>query len=68
MFHLKCFTCLVCRKTLTTGEELYILDENKFICKEDYLARNNQGKRGPAGHNKRHIANRDHCPLYRAIG
>lgn len=38
VFHLKCFTCMVCRKQLSTGEELYVLDENKFICKEDYLA------------------------------
>ncbi|ESP01490.1 hypothetical protein LOTGIDRAFT_200317, partial [Lottia gigantea] len=32
-----CFACMVCRKQLSTGEELYILDENKFICKEDYI-------------------------------
>lgn len=38
VFHLKCFTCMMCRKELSTGEELYIMDENKFICKEDYLA------------------------------
>ncbi|XP_046351575.1 LIM/homeobox protein Lhx1-like isoform X1 [Haliotis rufescens] len=37
VFHLKCFTCMVCRKQLSTGEELYILDENKFICKDDYI-------------------------------
>jgi LIM homeobox protein 1 len=29
---------MVCRKQLSTGEELYVLDENKFICKEDYLS------------------------------
>ncbi|KAL3214013.1 hypothetical protein MRX96_035043 [Rhipicephalus microplus] len=39
VFHLKCFTCLVCRKQLSTGEELYVLDEHRFVCKEDYLAR-----------------------------
>ncbi|XP_074642678.1 LIM/homeobox protein Lhx5-like [Tubulanus polymorphus] len=38
VFHLKCFTCMVCRKQLSTGEELYVLDENKFICKDDYLS------------------------------
>ncbi|KAI8442248.1 hypothetical protein MSG28_005819, partial [Choristoneura fumiferana] len=38
VFHLNCFTCLVCRKQLSTGEELYVLDDNKFICKEDYLS------------------------------
>lgn len=40
VFHLNCFTCLVCRKQLSTGEELYVLDDNKFICKDDYLAGN----------------------------
>ncbi|XP_076053565.1 uncharacterized protein LOC143032584 [Oratosquilla oratoria] len=38
VFHLKCFTCCVCRKQLSTGEELYVLDENKFICKHDYMS------------------------------
>nr|QRF78292.1 Lhx1/5 [Terebratalia transversa] len=37
VFHLKCFTCLVCRKQLSTGEELFVFEENKFICKEDYI-------------------------------
>ena len=44
VFHLKCFTCMVCRKQLSTGEELYVLDENKFICKEDYLNSRYPGK------------------------
>ncbi|KAH7959029.1 hypothetical protein HPB49_007363 [Dermacentor silvarum] len=42
VFHLKCFTCLVCRKQLSTGEELYVLDEHRFVCKDDYLARHQQ--------------------------
>jgi len=37
VFHLNCFTCMMCNKQLSTGEELYIIDENKFVCKEDYL-------------------------------
>lgn len=48
VFHLNCFTCLVCRKQLSTGEELYVLDDNKFICKVDYLA----GKAPPIQHSK----------------
>ena len=35
---------MVCRKQLSTGEELYVLDENKFICKEDYLNSKYNGK------------------------
>ncbi|XP_028322825.1 LIM/homeobox protein Lhx1-like [Gouania willdenowi] len=42
VFHLSCFTCMMCNKQLSTGEELYILDEFKFVCKEDY--QNNNGK------------------------
>ncbi|XP_071849234.1 LIM/homeobox protein Lhx1-like [Apostichopus japonicus] len=39
VFHLNCFTCMVCRKQLSTGEELYIVDENQFICKDDYIGK-----------------------------
>ncbi|XP_058789626.1 LIM/homeobox protein Lhx5 isoform X2 [Phymastichus coffea] len=46
VFHLNCFTCLVCRKQMSTGEELYVLDDNTFVCKEDYLS----GKTLPIGH------------------
>ncbi|KAM6907895.1 LIM/homeobox protein Lhx1-like [Xenentodon cancila] len=42
VFHLNCFTCMMCNKQLSTGEELYILDEFKFVCKEDY--QNSNGK------------------------
>lgn len=28
---------MICRKQLSTGEELYIVGENKFLCKEDYI-------------------------------
>ncbi|CAD5120744.1 DgyrCDS9302 [Dimorphilus gyrociliatus] len=38
VYHLKCFTCMICRKQLATGEQLYVLEDNKFICKEDYLS------------------------------
>ncbi|XP_016396608.1 LIM/homeobox protein Lhx1-like [Sinocyclocheilus rhinocerous] len=43
VFHLNCFTCIMCNKQLSTGEELYILDEHKFVCKEDYT-NNSLGK------------------------
>ncbi|XP_033123538.1 LIM/homeobox protein Lhx1-like [Anneissia japonica] len=48
VFHLDCFTCMVCRKQLSTGEELYVLDENQFICKEDFL-------------NKSHVQKEEKC-------
>lgn len=32
-----CFTCHFCKKPAKTGEELYILDDSRFICKEDFV-------------------------------
>ena len=37
VYHLKCFVCITCQKQLSTGEELYILPDHKFLCKADYL-------------------------------
>lgn len=35
---------MMCNKQLSTGEELYIIDENKFVCKEDYLSNSSVAK------------------------
>ncbi|TRY59335.1 hypothetical protein DNTS_026116 [Danionella cerebrum] len=40
VFHVNCFTCIICNKQLSTGEELYIIDGSKFVCKQDYLNNN----------------------------
>jgi len=35
---------MICRKQLSTGEGLYVLEDNKFICKDDYISgKNGQG-------------------------
>ncbi|VDP37173.1 unnamed protein product [Soboliphyme baturini] len=36
IFHVDCFCCMVCQKRLDTGEELYVINGCKFICKGDY--------------------------------
>ena len=38
VFHVDCFCCTMCQKRLDTGEELYILNGNRFICKQDYMS------------------------------
>ncbi|KAJ8348669.1 hypothetical protein SKAU_G00272580 [Synaphobranchus kaupii] len=48
VFHLNCFTCMMCNKQLSTGEELYIIDENKFVCKEDYQSNSTGERRQPS--------------------
>lgn len=37
VFHINCFICCMCYKQITTGEQLYVVDENKFMCKQDYM-------------------------------
>ncbi|ELU00130.1 hypothetical protein CAPTEDRAFT_97456 [Capitella teleta] len=37
VYHLQCFTCLVCRRQLDTGEEYFVLDTTRFMCKKDYM-------------------------------
>jgi len=44
VYHLRCFTCALCRRQLSTGEELYLLDDARFLCKDDFL----RGKAAPA--------------------
>ena len=33
----------MCRKAISTGEQLYVVDENKFMCKQDYILNKPQG-------------------------
>ncbi len=35
VYHLKCFTCVVCDEELKKGDE-FVLKENQLYCKEDY--------------------------------
>ena len=44
VYHLRCFTCSLCNKQLSTGEVLYLQPgDDSLVCKEDYL-RTHQGK------------------------
>ena len=36
VFHVECFCCSMCLKEISTGDELYHVGGNKFVCKEDY--------------------------------
>jgi hypothetical protein len=43
VYHLRCFTCSLCSKQLSTGEVLYLQPgEEGFVCKDHYL---NKGKK-----------------------
>ena len=36
VYHLKCFMCQICHIELQTGDEFYLMEDKKFICKIDY--------------------------------
>ncbi|XP_053205947.1 LIM/homeobox protein Lhx5-like isoform X2 [Panonychus citri] len=37
VYHIPCFTCVDCHRELSTGDTLYILDDDRLLCKSDYL-------------------------------
>lgn len=37
VYHLHCFTCTTCKRQLDTGEEYFVLDSTRFMCKKDYM-------------------------------
>ena len=44
-YHLQCFACFICQRQLSTGDEFYLMDDRKLVCKADYEAAKARGKR-----------------------
>ncbi|KAL5237068.1 PREDICTED: LIM/homeobox protein Lhx3 isoform X1 [Diuraphis noxia] len=38
VYHLQCFACVMCGRTLNTGDEFYLMEDRKLVCKPDYEA------------------------------
>ncbi|KOB75745.1 Lim homeobox protein [Operophtera brumata] len=38
VYHLRCFACAACARTLNTGDEFYLMEDGKLVCKPDYEA------------------------------
>nr|XP_027199590.1 LIM/homeobox protein Lhx3-like isoform X2 [Dermatophagoides pteronyssinus] len=36
VYHLQCFNCILCKRALNTGDEFYLMEDNKLVCKSDY--------------------------------
>lgn len=36
VYHLECFACLMCSRQLNTGDEFYLMEDRKLVCKADY--------------------------------
>ncbi|XP_070531813.1 LIM/homeobox protein Lhx3-like isoform X1 [Ptychodera flava] len=44
VYHLQCFACVMCNRQLATGDEFYLMNDNKLVCKNDYEAAKARGK------------------------
>lgn len=43
VYHLACFSCILCKRQLNTGDEFYLMEDNKLVCKADYEAAKARG-------------------------
>lgn len=43
VYHLQCFACFICQRQLSTGDEFYLMDDKKLVCKSDFEAARARG-------------------------
>lgn len=36
VYHVDCFQCILCSRKLDTGDEFYLMEDKKLLCKSDY--------------------------------
>ena len=46
VYHLECFACIICNAQLNTGDEFYLMDDKKLVCKLDYETAKARGEPG----------------------
>ena len=51
IYHLQCFSCVLCHCQLKTGDEFYLISDQKLLCKLDYDTLKNKGK-SPFDHSR----------------
>ncbi|XP_068067180.1 LIM/homeobox protein Lhx3 isoform X1 [Anomalospiza imberbis] len=47
VYHLHCFACIVCKRQLATGDEFYLMEDSRLVCKADYETAKQRGTPGP---------------------
>uniref|UniRef100_A0A8C0VMZ3 LIM homeobox 4 n=1 Tax=Cyanistes caeruleus TaxID=156563 RepID=A0A8C0VMZ3_CYACU len=46
VYHLHCFACIICSRQLATGDEFYLMEDGRLVCKEDYETAKQNGRSG----------------------
>lgn len=46
VYHLPCFSCVVCKRQLATGDEFYLMEDSRLVCKADYETAKQRGACG----------------------
>lgn len=49
VYHLHCFACVVCKRQLATGDEYYLMEDSRLVCKADYETAKQRGEEGRRG-------------------
>lgn len=44
VYHLHCFACIMCSRQLATGDEFYLMEDGRLVCKVDYETAKQNGK------------------------
>lgn len=44
VYHLHCFACIICSRQLATGDEFYLMEDGRLVCKEDYETAKQNGR------------------------
>ena len=45
VYHVDCFMCVLCNRKLDTGDEFYLMEDKKLLCKQDYDSAKAKGKK-----------------------
>lgn len=56
VYHLHCFACIVCKRQLATGDEFYLMEDSRLVCKADYETAKQRGTERPSPPGKREAA------------
>lgn len=44
VYHLHCFACIMCSRQLATGDEFYLMEDGRLVCKVDYETAKQNGR------------------------